>query len=61
CRSPTSGRWRAANEEIKSKYLGSTEIDMTKAITEFQLAQQAYQMAMSTAAKVLQMSIMDYL
>ncbi|MCB4203379.1 hypothetical protein LF845_00220 [Deferribacterales bacterium Es71-Z0220] len=50
-----------SNEEIKAKYLGATEIDMTKAITEFQLAQQAYQMAMSTAAKVLQMSIMDYL
>lgn len=50
-----------ANEEIKAKFLGATEIDMTEAITQFQLAQQAYQMAMSIAAKVLQMSIMDYL
>jgi len=50
-----------SNEEIKAKYLGATEIDMTKAITDFKLAQQAYEMAMSTAAKVLQMSIMDYL
>lgn len=50
-----------SNEELKAKYLGATEVDMTKAITEFQLAQQAYQMAMSTAAKVLQLSIMDYL
>lgn len=52
---------KSTNEELKAKYLGATEFDMTKSITEFQLAQQAYQMAMSTAASVLQMSIMDYL
>lgn len=52
---------KTTNEELKAKYLGATEFDMTKSITEFQLAQQAYQMAMSTAASVLQMSIMDYL
>ena len=52
---------KSTNEELKAKYIGATEFDMTKSITEFKLAQQAYQMAMSTAASVLQMSIMDYL
>jgi flagellin-like hook-associated protein FlgL len=32
-----------------------------QAITDFQLAQQAYQMAMTASARILQMSIMDYL
>ncbi|MGC8768466.1 hypothetical protein [Calditerrivibrio sp.] len=48
-------------EDIKSKYLGSRGEDATKAITEFQLAQQAYQAALATASKIMQLSILDYI
>lgn len=48
-------------ENIKSKYLGSRGEDATKAITEFQLAQQAYQAALATASKIMQLSILDYI
>lgn len=50
-----------SNEQIKAQHLGATEVDMMQAITDFQLAQQAYQMAMTASARILQMSIMDYL
>ncbi len=48
-------------EDIKSKYLGSRTEDATRAITEFQLAQQAYQAALATASKIMQLSILDYI
>jgi len=50
-----------SNEQIKAQHLGATEVDMMQAITDFMLAQQAYQMAMTASARILQMSIMDYL
>jgi len=52
---------KTVSEQIKSKYLGSRTEDATKAITEFQLAQQAYQAALATASKIMQMSILDYI
>ncbi|KAA0258760.1 hypothetical protein FHQ18_02100 [Deferribacter autotrophicus] len=50
-----------ANEEIKAKYLGSREVDMTDAITQLQLAQSAYEAALAATARVLQISILDFL
>ncbi len=49
------------NEEIKAKYLESRTEDMTKFITEYKQAEQAYQFAMQVASRTMQMSIMDYL
>ncbi|BAI81591.1 conserved hypothetical protein [Deferribacter desulfuricans SSM1] len=50
-----------SNEEIKAKYLGSREVDMTDAITQLQLAQQAYQAALAATSRLLQISILDFL
>ncbi|MGA1847548.1 flagellin [Deferribacter abyssi] len=49
------------NEEIKAKYLGSREVDMTDAITQLQLAQSAYEAALAATTRVLQVSILDFL
>lgn len=52
---------KTSSETVKAKYLGSTPQDATAAITEFQLAQQAYQAALATSAKIMQLSILDYI
>ncbi|MEF3255245.1 MAG: hypothetical protein K6348_06760 [Deferribacterales bacterium] len=52
---------KTGSETIKAKFLGSTAEDATASITEFQLAQQAYQAALATSAKIMQLSILDYI
>ncbi|MGA1863338.1 flagellin [Deferribacter thermophilus] len=50
-----------SNEELKAKYLGSREVDITDAITQLQLAQQAYHAALAATSRLLQISILDFL
>ncbi|MCA1933009.1 MAG: hypothetical protein LDL13_05475 [Calditerrivibrio sp.] len=52
---------KTSSESVKARYLGSTPQDATAAITEFQIAQQAYQAALATSAKIMQLSILDYI
>ncbi|MCX8083864.1 MAG: hypothetical protein N3C60_02985 [Calditerrivibrio sp.] len=52
---------KTVSETVKAKYLGSRSEDATAAITEFQLAQQAYQAALATSTKLMQLSILDYI
>lgn len=50
-----------SNEELKSIYLEATAYDQTKAITEYTAAQQAYEASLNVTAKIMQMSLLDYL
>ncbi|QAR32245.1 hypothetical protein EP073_02185 [Geovibrio thiophilus] len=49
------------NEEIKAEYLGATATDQSAAITSYQLALQAYQAALQTTAKIMNISLLDFL
>lgn len=49
------------NEEVKAQYTGSTTLDKSKAITDFTVAQNAYQAALKSTAQVLQVSLLNYL
>ncbi len=49
------------NEEIKSGYLMSTSYDQTRAMSEYTVAQQAYQAALNVTAQIMQMSLLDFL
>lgn len=49
------------NESLKSQFTESTTLDQTKAATNYTAAQTAYQAALSSTAKILQMSLLDYL
>lgn len=51
----------SSSEEIKAGYLGSTAIDQIKLSTDLKLAETAYQTAMSMTAKMLSISILDFL
>jgi flagellin-like hook-associated protein FlgL len=49
------------NEGIKAEYTGSTTIDQSKAMTDFTVAQNVYQAALQSTAKILQISLLNYL
>jgi flagellin-like hook-associated protein FlgL len=49
------------NEEIKAEYIGASAADQTAAITEYQLALQAYETTLSATARMLSVSLLDYL
>lgn len=49
------------NENIKAGYVGSTTIDQAKNIAEYQMAQQAYEAALSTTAKIMQLSLLNFI
>ena len=49
------------NDELKAQYTGSTTLDQTKASTDFTVAQTVYQAALSSTAKILQISLLNYL
>jgi flagellin-like hook-associated protein FlgL len=53
--------FETTNEEIKSGYLMSTSFDQTKAMSDYAIAQQAYQAALSVTAQIMQMSLLDFL
>ncbi len=49
------------NDKLKAEYTGSTTVDQARATTDFQVAQTVYQAALSSTAKILQISLMNYL
>lgn len=49
------------NEEIKAGYLGATTTDQSAAITSYQLALQAYQAALQATAKMMNISLLNFL
>jgi len=49
------------NEEIKGEYVGATAADKSAAVSEFTMAQQAYQYALSATAKIMNISLLDFL
>jgi hypothetical protein len=49
------------NDELKAEYTGSTTLAQAKASTDFTVAQTVYQAALSSTAKILQISLMNYL
>lgn len=52
---------KTSSENIKAKFLGSTPQDVTEAMSRFQMALQAYQAALATSTKVMQLSILNYI
>lgn len=49
------------NEEIKAGYIGATAQDQTAAITAYQLSLQAYQTALQASARIMGISLLDFL
>ncbi|MCD8493631.1 MAG: hypothetical protein LRY51_18015, partial [Geovibrio sp.] len=49
------------NEEIKAGYLGASAEDQSAAITSYQLALQAYQTALQATAKIMNISLLNFL
>ncbi|WP_022851136.1 hypothetical protein [Limisalsivibrio acetivorans] len=49
------------NEEIKAEFLGSKPEDQTEAIMEYKMAMQAYETALNTSARVMTMSLLNFL
>ena len=49
------------NEGFKASSMGSRQIDITKVITDFNRAQQAYQAGLTTSTQAGQLSILDFL
>ncbi len=49
------------NESIKAEYLGASATDQSAAITSYQLALQAYQSALQATAKIMNLSLLNFL
>lgn len=49
------------NEEIKAGYIGATAADQTAAITAYQLALQAYETSLQASARIMGISLLDFL
>lgn len=50
-----------SSENVKAEYLGATPVDITKLTSDLELANIAYQQALSLSTKMMSISILDFL